>query len=101
MGCPAATISSYHVCVFLSSIPHVEIQSFSTFFKVRLDNITVNGREDLDTQSIIDSWRGRSADISWFMGGLNEFIARKANKEDECSGRFYSLPSMALTLQAS
>jgi len=51
--------------------------------------------------SIINVWRGRLADISWFMRCLNEFIARKANKENEYSGGCYSLPSMALTLQAS
>jgi hypothetical protein len=39
--------------------------------------------------------------ISWFMPNLNEYIAREANKEDECTGRFYSLPSLVLTLRAS
>jgi len=46
-------------------------------------------------------WRKRLYDISWFMKCLNEFIARAANKEDNCSGEFYSLPSMALTQRAS
>jgi hypothetical protein len=32
---------------------------------------------------------------------LNEYIAREANKEDKCTRRFYSLPSMALNLRAS
>jgi hypothetical protein len=43
----------------------------------------------------------RLYDISWLMCDLNEYIAREANKEDKCTGRFYSLPSMALTLWAS
>lgn len=50
---------------------------------------TVSKAENKAALEIINSWRGRLADISWFMRCLNEFVARKANKEDACSGRFW------------
>jgi REP element-mobilizing transposase RayT len=37
----------------------------------------------------IAEYRSRLHDISWLMRNLNEYIAREANKEDDCTGRFW------------
>lgn len=40
-------------------------------------------------QATLTKWRARLFDISWFMRSLNEYIAHKANDEDNRSGRFW------------
>lgn len=37
----------------------------------------------------VEVLRGRLTSLSWFMGGLDEHLARRANAEDECTGRFW------------
>jgi hypothetical protein len=61
----------------------------------------LNKGELISLEETVTIYRQRLYDISRLMRNLNEYIAREANKEDGCTGRFYSLPSMALTLRAS
>jgi REP element-mobilizing transposase RayT len=38
---------------------------------------------------IVNVWRDKLASISWFMRCLNQPIARQANLEDKCTGKFW------------
>ena len=40
-------------------------------------------------EKVIEQWRSRLSDISWYMKSLNEHLARRANAEEGCTGRFW------------
>jgi len=47
------------------------------------------GGEALKALEIVGQWRERLYDLGWFMKCLNEYLARRANEEDCCKGRFW------------
>ena len=53
-----------------------------------LDGLTTDA-ENAVAQTILGQWRERLCDLSWYMRGLNEYLARRANAEDGCKGRFW------------
>jgi len=50
---------------------------------------TLSQGELITFDETVETYRQRLYDISWFMRDLNEYIAREANKEDGCTGRFW------------
>ncbi|PKF56106.1 transposase [Alteromonadales bacterium alter-6D02] len=60
---------------------------------VLVDNYLIRGSsspgEMIQIETLVQCWRERLYDISWFMKCLNEHISRRANKEDACTGKFW------------
>ena len=54
-----------------------------------LSDSALSATEQDQVAQLVSTWRCRLQDLSWFMRCLNEPIARMANREDRCTGRFW------------
>ena len=50
---------------------------------------SLSSPERLTVSDTVNVWRTKLASISWFMRCLNQTIARQANLEDKCTGKFW------------
>lgn len=100
--CAYAVMSNhYHVVLHLrpdianSWSDKEVIVRWHSLFKGTLFSQQYLAGEPLDNNKLkllkkdVKRWRTRLCDLSWFMRIVNEHIARQANAEDECTGRFW------------
>ena len=99
----AYAVMSNHVHAVVRMSPEVAarwtdaevVARWLTVFGKNAERLVVNGARDPMTQMFAQdaAWaaerRARLADLSWFMRAFKEPLARRANQEDECSGRFW------------
>jgi REP element-mobilizing transposase RayT len=100
--CAYAVMSNhYHLVVFVDVLRAREwteeevIRRWGRLFRVPtlvdryLKKETTTEAERDAARTIIRTWRQRLMNVSWYMRCLNEHLARRANLEDDCKGRFW------------
>ena len=100
--CAYAVMSNhYHVVLFIheekakSWLPEEIMDRWAQLFPTsaqRFQSLMDSPVAEVDKKFHLDKlaqWQDNLCDISWFMRCLNESVARRANKEDGCKGRFW------------
>ncbi len=100
--CAYAVMSNHYHLVLHINQPQAQVWSdevvierWTQLFKAPLliDRIQkgerlIKAEQKLVTE-LVQKWRSRLTDLGWFMRCLNESLARQANTEDNCTGRFW------------
>ncbi|WP_444896309.1 nitrogen fixation protein NifB [Microbulbifer sp. SSSA005] len=92
-----AVISNhYHIMLYIDTESADKlITRWQKFFKASslaqryIQGDTLDHAEVNRLKEFLSQWREHLMNISWFMRCLNESIARQANAEDNCTGRFW------------
>ena len=99
--CAYAVMSNhYHLVLHINhdkalSLSHDEVISrWGRLFRVpdivkSWQNSQTVAAQNEQVEKLVALWRQRLCDVSWYMRCLNEHIARQANIEDGCKGRFW------------
>ncbi len=100
--CAYAVMSNHYHVVLRIAVERAEAwtdaEVAERWYQLFKGNLLVDRWRKGDEQSpaelaVVDEcltlWRARLRDVSWFMRCLNEHIARLANAEDGCKGRFW------------
>ncbi len=91
--CAYAVMSNhYHVVLHINSNEQKALSDADVIARWRRIFRLPDGFDDMSEdarQVFVDTWRCRLGSISWFMRSINEPLARWANREDGCKGRFW------------
>ena len=66
-----------------------KLHALSPIAQQYLGGATLSKGQQLIIEELVSSYRERLMSISWFMKLLNQFIANRANREDNCTGKFF------------
>jgi REP element-mobilizing transposase RayT len=96
----AVMANHYHVVLHVDAArartwtQHEVVERWNRLFRIpelmqRWRQGLADAAECESVRIVVERWRERLRDISWFMRALNEHLARRANAEDHCKGRFW------------
>lgn len=95
--CVSFAIMTNHLHTLLQIRPDIALswkdeevaRRWCKLFPGKRENLEQKIKMILSDKDLIEKYRLRLSNLSWFNRCLNENIARRANAEDDCTGRFW------------